>query len=110
MMCEAFAELARSRRSPSPWSGRPPAYLLLARAARELAGVRAAHKPSIIFILADDLGYGDLGCYGQTKIKTPNLDKLAAEGMRFTELLRRQHGLRAVALRADDRPAHRARA
>src|ERR1039458_8183632 len=44
----------------------------------------AEHKPSIIFILADDLGYGDLGCYGQTKIKTPNLDKLAAEGMRFT--------------------------
>ena len=44
----------------------------------------ALPKPSIIFILADDLGYGDLGCYGQTKIKTPNLDKLAAEGMRFT--------------------------
>ena len=44
----------------------------------------AERKPSIIFILADDLGYGDLGYYGQTKIKTPNLDKLAAEGMRFT--------------------------
>ena len=44
----------------------------------------AERKPSIIFILADDLGYGDLGCYGQTKIKTPNLDKLAAEGLRFT--------------------------
>ena len=44
----------------------------------------AERKPSIIFILADDLGYGDLGCYGQTKIKTPNLDKLATEGMRFT--------------------------
>ncbi len=42
-------------------------------------------KPNIIFILADDLGYGDLGCYGQTKIKTPNIDKLAAEGMRFTD-------------------------
>ncbi|HSU54123.1 MAG TPA: sulfatase-like hydrolase/transferase, partial [Candidatus Dormibacteraeota bacterium] len=41
-------------------------------------------KPSIIFILSDDLGYGDLGCYGQTKIKTPNIDQLAAEGMRFT--------------------------
>ena len=42
-------------------------------------------KPNIIFILADDLGYGELGCYGQTKIKTPNIDQLAADGMRFTQ-------------------------
>lgn len=41
-------------------------------------------KPNVVFILADDLGYGDLGCYGQQQIKTPNLDRLAAEGMRFT--------------------------
>src|SRR5438128_1591658 len=40
--------------------------------------------PNIVFILADDLGYGELGCYGQKKIKTPNIDKLAAEGLRFT--------------------------
>jgi arylsulfatase A-like enzyme len=41
-------------------------------------------KPNIIFILADDLGYGDLGCYGQTKIETPNIDSLAERGTRFT--------------------------
>lgn len=42
-------------------------------------------RPNIIFILVDDLGYGDLGCYGQKKIKTPNIDKFAFEGLRFTD-------------------------
>ena len=41
-------------------------------------------KPNIVYILADDLGYGDLGCYGQKKIETPNIDRLCSEGMRFT--------------------------
>jgi len=41
--------------------------------------------PNIVFIMADDLGYGDLGCYGQTRIRTPNIDQLAAEGLRFTD-------------------------
>ena len=45
----------------------------------------AAEKPNIILILADDLGYGDLGCYGATKVKTPNIDRLASEGRRFTD-------------------------
>lgn len=42
-------------------------------------------KPNFIFILADDLGYGELGCYGQELIQTPNIDRLASEGMRFTQ-------------------------
>lgn len=45
----------------------------------------AQQKPNIIYIYADDLGYGELGAYGQQKIKTPHLDKLAATGMRFTD-------------------------
>lgn len=42
-------------------------------------------KPNIIFIMTDDLGYGDLGCYGQQKIQTPNIDRLASNGLRFTQ-------------------------
>src|SRR5262245_24147440 len=42
-------------------------------------------RPNIVFILADDIGYGDLGCYGANKVKTPNLDRLAREGLRFTD-------------------------
>lgn len=45
----------------------------------------ARPKPNVVFIFADDLGYGDLSCYGSTKVQTPNLDKLAAEGKRFTD-------------------------
>ncbi|MCX6898285.1 MAG: arylsulfatase [Verrucomicrobia bacterium] len=45
----------------------------------------AERKPNIILLIADDLGYGDIGCYGQKKIRTPNLDRMAAEGMRFTQ-------------------------
>ena len=47
--------------------------------------VSAEQTPNIIYIMTDDLGWGDLGCYGQTVIQTPNIDQLAAEGMRFTD-------------------------
>ena len=46
--------------------------------------VKSPKKPNIIFIMADDMGYNDLGCYGQTKIQTPNIDSLASQGTRFT--------------------------
>ena len=49
-----------------------------------LAALHAA-KPNIVLIVADDLGYGDVGCYGATKIKTPRMDRLAGEGARFTD-------------------------
>ena len=47
--------------------------------------VQSADKPNIILIYADDLGYGDLGCYGAKAIATPNVDRLAASGLRFTD-------------------------
>ena len=48
-------------------------------------GEAAASPPNVIVIFADDLGYGDLSCYGATKVRTPNIDRLAAEGRRFTD-------------------------
>ena len=53
-----------------------------------IVGVNAqesSKKPNVVFILADDLGYGDLGCYGQQRIRTPNIDAMAASGLRFTQ-------------------------
>lgn len=53
----------------------------------ENLGICADEKqpPNIVYIFADDLGYGDLSCYGATKLKTPNIDRLASEGRRFTD-------------------------
>jgi arylsulfatase A-like enzyme len=58
---------------------------LAASAGTLAASAQAPTRPNILFLLADDLGYGDLGCYGQKRIQTPNIDRLAAEGMRFTQ-------------------------
>jgi arylsulfatase A-like enzyme len=49
------------------------------------AAAEGSRKPNIVFILADDLGYGDLGCYGQQNTKTPHIDRLASQGVRFTQ-------------------------
>src|SRR5688572_13607371 len=61
------------------------ALVLVAWFATVARAADSAPKPNVVFILADDLGYGDLSCYGQKDFKTPNIDRLAAEGVRFTQ-------------------------
>jgi uncharacterized sulfatase len=61
------------------------AFACLLSALAPVFGAEGARPPNIVFILADDLGYGDLGSYGQQKIATPHLDRMAAQGMRFTQ-------------------------
>ena len=99
------------RYSPGPLLCRASAIGLIAAGICLSAGLLLAddaaakpRPPNLIFIMADDLGYGDLGCYGQKRIKTPNLDRLAADGIRFTQYYTGS-AVCAVALRADDRPA-----
>ena len=58
---------------------------ILALAFAEHSSGQADSKPNIILIMADDIGYGDLGCYGQAKIQTPHIDALAHQGTRFTQ-------------------------
>lgn len=60
-------------------------WVLLALALPALSSAKAGKTPNVIVILADDLGYGDLSCYGHPTIRTPHLDQMAAEGMRFTQ-------------------------
>lgn len=61
-----------------------PFLPLLAAASLMASAFGALEKPNIVFVLADDLGYGDLGCYGGTNASTPNIDRLAREGSLFT--------------------------
>lgn len=60
-----------------------PAFLLSIGCVNTAKEEKAS--PNIIFILSDDISWGDLGCYGQQKIHTPNLDRLAYEGIKFTQ-------------------------
>lgn len=62
-----------------------PRFLVLLILSLATAAYAADRKPNIILIYADDLGWGDVGAYGATKVKTPGIDKLAAEGLRFTD-------------------------
>ena len=66
------------------WAFALSALLLTPLAVLGAAGPRGS-RPNFVFILADDLGYGDVGCYGATRIKTPRMDRLAREGARFTD-------------------------
>jgi arylsulfatase A-like enzyme len=69
-------------RAPRFLAGLVGGWCLLAAAE---AAIPAPSRPNIVYILADDVGYGDLGCYGATHVRTPQLDRLAREGLRFTD-------------------------
>lgn len=87
-------DLARQSRPPIAFQvARPTTWLAItavlivcsAGHGSRVDGASQRQIPNIIFIMVDDLGYGDLGCYGQQKIQTPHLDRMAAEGLRFTQ-------------------------
>ena len=82
-----LSDLVRLDRAGASWPllcALVPLCLTGASAAGAQA-VASDHKPNIVWIMADDIGYGDLGCYGQRRIATPNIDRLATEGTRFTQ-------------------------
>jgi hypothetical protein len=68
------------------FSGRP--FRLRAERKEGETSIMASSRPNILFILADDLGYADVSCYGRRDFTTPNIDRIAAEGVRFTALSR----------------------
>jgi arylsulfatase A-like enzyme len=69
-----------------PWKYLIVALLLFQCKGKISEKATADNRPNIIFIMADDLGYADLGCYGQKRIATPHIDQLASEGVRFTQV------------------------
>jgi arylsulfatase A-like enzyme len=85
------------RRRPRPGIDNPVCPAMLRRIMKQIrpflllvslllaARCMAADRPNVIYILSDDVGYGDIGCYGANQVKTPNLDRLAREGLRFTD-------------------------
>lgn len=76
--------MSRRTRLPLPLLQTLFAFLVLGTTALSPAFAAPEHPPNIVILYADDLGYGDVGCYGATAVKTPNVDKLAATGLRFT--------------------------
>ncbi len=81
---EGSARVVSARRSQTP-QRHGPALVQRAVLLALLTPIALADQPNFIVIFADDLGYGDLGVYGSETIRTPNLDRMAAEGMRFTD-------------------------
>lgn len=75
----------KQARFPRALYGLASGLALLAGSFTFTYGQSAEKRPNIVFIMADDLGYGSLGCYGQTKIRTPNIDALAKNGLKFTQ-------------------------
>src|SRR5688572_27022400 len=59
--------------------------VVIAVATNAAFGAGAIARPNVVFIMSDDIGYGDLGCYGAQRVKTPHLDRIAKEGLRFTD-------------------------
>jgi len=86
MQRRSFLKIAGLGAAAFAFDARAPLAAPLVRSKGSTSnGAEHGRQPNIIYILADDLGYGHLGCYGQKEIKTPNLDRMAAEGMRFTD-------------------------
>ena len=86
-MAEASRNKSETMQKLKLWSARAAASGLILWAtllAREVRSAAVAEQPNFIFILADDMGYGDIGPFGSKKNRTPNLDRMAREGMKLT--------------------------